>query len=288
MRVDGKTHCHPHSRPGLGILPAERPRQLDPARAAPEIALVLALDGVEMQSELGNHDGGQRGGPIFVALAGTNRDLVAREVHVLHPEAQGLEETEPSSVQQGGDETVGASELSEDGADLVARQYHGQANGPLGTHDVVEPRQVLLQHISVEEEQRAQGLVLGGGGDLSVHGQRAEELRHLGAAHPEGMALVVKEDVPAGPRDVGLLGAPTVVAGAHRRTHAVEQAGLRRPGRPRLACDQRVGTPISRLVDNRSDRAHKGQWHPSFWRGRAGTIAGRCGEGKEPPGLSHL
>src|SRR5215510_15086992 len=136
-------------------------------------------------------------------------------------------------------------------------------NGPLGADDVVEPRQVLLQHFAVKEEQRAQCLVLGGGGDLSIHGQRGQELRHLGAAHLEGMALVVKENVP-GPRDVGLFGAPTVVAGAHRGTRAVEQAGLRRLGRSRLACDHRAGASTSRRVDNRSGRAHKFQWHLSF------------------------
>src|SRR5262245_3397490 len=125
MRVAGNTLYHARVAAGVGILPAERPRQLDPARAAAEIALVLALDDIEMQGELRNHDGGQRSGPILVALAGTNHDLFAREVDVLHPEAQGLEKTEPGSVQQDGDETLGPAELSEDGPDLVPRQHHG-------------------------------------------------------------------------------------------------------------------------------------------------------------------
>src|SRR5262245_31686495 len=97
LHVDARRREHrlpPPLAPGLGILPAESPRQLDPARAPPEIALVLALDRVEMLGELGNHDRGQRGRSILAALAATHCDLVAREVDVLHTEAQGLEEAE--------------------------------------------------------------------------------------------------------------------------------------------------------------------------------------------------
>jgi hypothetical protein len=47
-----------------------------------------------------------------------------------------------------------------------------------------------------------------------LDGQGAEEPRDLGRTHLGGMALAVKEDVPADPADGGLLGAATAVAKA--------------------------------------------------------------------------
>jgi len=39
------------------------------------------------RGEFGGDYGGQRGGPVFVALAGADDDLVAGEVDVLHSES---------------------------------------------------------------------------------------------------------------------------------------------------------------------------------------------------------
>jgi hypothetical protein len=51
-----------------------------------------------------------------------------------------------------------------------------------------------VQDVAVEEQERAQRLVLGGGGNLALDGEGAEEARDLGGAHLGGMALVVEED----------------------------------------------------------------------------------------------
>jgi len=91
-----------------------------------------------------------------------------------------------------------------------------------------------LQHFSVEEQKRTEGLVLGRGGDLPVDGQGAEEARDLGRRHLRGMALVVEEDVAPDPRDIRVLGAATVVTSAKSAADAIEQARLRRTGRTGL------------------------------------------------------
>jgi len=51
--------------------------------------------------------------------------------------------------------------------------------------------------MAVEEQERAQRLALGGGGDLALDGEGAEEARDRGGAHVGGMALAVEEDVAA-------------------------------------------------------------------------------------------
>jgi hypothetical protein len=87
-----------------------------------------------------------------------------------------------------------------------------------------------LQDLSVQEEQGAQCLVLSGRGDPSVHGEGTEEAGDFGRPHLGGVALVVEEDVAADPRDVGLLGATTVMSGAAGGADPIEQSWLGRAG----------------------------------------------------------
>jgi len=85
----------------------------------------------------------------------------------------------------------------------------------------------VSEHFAVEELSGAQRLVLGGGGHVAIDGQRCEEPRDLGRSHPDGMALAVEDDVAADPGDIGLLGAPAIVAGAEGLSHPIEES---RPG----------------------------------------------------------
>src|SRR5436309_2529113 len=80
--------------------------------------------------------------------------------------------------------------------------------------------------LRVQEEQCAQRLVLGGRGDVTVHGERRQEPCDLRRAHLGRVPLAVKEDVSPDPADVCVLGAAAVVASADGVTDTVEQAGL--------------------------------------------------------------
>ncbi len=117
------------------------------------------------------------------------------------------------------------------GADLLAGQHDGQEPGPLGPNDIVEPRQIDAEHLAIEEQQGAQGLVLGGGCHFVVNGERCQERGDVGRSHLSRVALVVEEDVSLDPVDVGLLRAAAVVSGADSIPHAVEKSALWRRGR---------------------------------------------------------
>jgi hypothetical protein len=54
--------------------------------------------------------------------------------------------------------------------------------------------QVLVEHLAVEEEEGAEGLVLGGGGDIVLHGQVSEKGFDLRCAHLGGMTFVVEKN----------------------------------------------------------------------------------------------
>jgi hypothetical protein len=89
---------------------------------------------------------------------------------------------------------------------LVAGEDDRQALRALRAHDAIEPGQVGLQHVPVQEQEGAQGLVLGRGGHPAVDRQRGEEAGDLRSPHLRGMALgVEEEDVALDPRDIGLL-----------------------------------------------------------------------------------
>ena len=115
-----------------------------------------------------------------------------------------------------------AIESLEHGADLVAGENDRQPRGALGAHDAVEPRQVHLQHVLVQEQEGAQRLVLGRGGDVPVDRQEREELRDFQRARLGRVPLAVEHDVAAYPRDVGFFGAAAVMARADGLADAVE------------------------------------------------------------------
>jgi hypothetical protein len=72
--------------------------------------------------------------------------------------------------------------------------------GPLDPDDVVESRELDAKHFAIEEEQGAHGLVLGGGRDLVLNGERGQEGGDLRGAHLSRVALAVEEDVALDPR----------------------------------------------------------------------------------------
>jgi hypothetical protein len=127
--------------------------------------------------------GRQHRHPILPPLAVADDDLVRREVDVLHAQVTAFQQPKSRAVQEEGHEAWHAVEPLKDGAHLLTRQDDGQMLGPLGSDDIVEPRELDAEHLAIEEEQCAQGLVLGGGRDVLVNRERGQEGGDLGGAH---------------------------------------------------------------------------------------------------------
>ena len=101
-------------------------------------------------------------------------------------------------------------------------QDSGQAFWLLGAQGV-NGAQLLVKHFFVEKEQCAEGLVLGGGGDIAFHGQVGEKGLDFWGAHLGGVADIVEVDVALDPIDIGFFGADGVVFEADGISHLVEQ-----------------------------------------------------------------
>jgi hypothetical protein len=142
--------------------------------------------------------------PVPGTHARTHHDLVRCEVDVFHAQPRPFQHAESRPVQEERQQTGYARELAEDGSNLFAAQDDRQTPGALRVHDAVQPRDLLTKHLAVQEQQRAQRLVLGGGRHLSLNGERRQELCDLGCSHLRRMTLPVKQDMTADPRDVRL------------------------------------------------------------------------------------
>ncbi len=82
---------------------------------------------------------------------------------------------------------------------------------------------VYVKDFTVEEEDGADGLVLGGGGDMLFAGKVGEEFPNFGGTHIIRVAFAMKEDVAFGPVRVGLLGAVGGMFKAQGVAHLVEE-----------------------------------------------------------------
>ncbi len=132
------------------------------------------------------------------------------KIEVLDAQIKGFSDAEAASIEEVDDEAgrvaVHVGHQGEQLADLrwggtVAKG--GRASGAEG----IDGTELLVENIAVKEEQGAEGLVLGGGGNAGA-GQHGQERLNLlvGGLRSKGAALE-KESVAVDPVGVGFLGA---------------------------------------------------------------------------------
>src|SRR5512135_1427338 len=201
--------------------------QPDPAGAAGPVGIVLDPPAPELLAERRPYGGGQHGDAIRVALATADGDLAQLEVEILDPEPQALEEPEAGSVQEGADQARRAVEAVEHAADLAPAEHDGHAGGRAGPDEVAQRVGRTVEDVAIEEEERAQGLGLGGRADARLRGQLREEGGDVGFAQLGGMAEAMVADEAADPADVGFLGAAAVVPELERAADGGEEPGRR-------------------------------------------------------------
>jgi hypothetical protein len=202
--------------------------QAHPAVAARQVAAMALLHPGQVLAQRGLGGPGQQRPAVLAALALAHHQQVLREVHVAHAQAQTLVQAQAGPVEQRGRQAARSVQVLEHGAHLVAREHHRQAPRGARPHHLVQALELAAQQHAVEEEQRAQRLVLRRGAHVPGLRQVREERHHLGCAHLVGMALAVEQDEAARPGHVRVLGADAVVARAQGEPELVEQLGLPR------------------------------------------------------------
>ena len=88
-----------------------------------------------------------------------------------------------------------------------------------------------MKHLTVEEEDGAESLILGGGGHVALYGQVGEKGfdpstgsgQRFRRAHILGMAFVMEKDVALDPVRVGLFGADGIVLEADDVAYTIQE-----------------------------------------------------------------
>lgn len=207
---------------GVGVFLGKRIGQVDGAVSVFEVLLVDLLDAGEVFAQGWEEAIGEHGEAVFFAFAFANDDAALFEIQVFDAQAQAFDDAQAGAVEDFCHELVGAGEGVDDALDFAFGEDGGEAFGLLGTNaDGIFER--FTQDFTVEEEDGAKGLVLGGGSDFAFDGQVGDKGFDFGLAHFAGVAFFVEEDEAARPFDVGFFGTKGIMLGAQGVAHLVEQ-----------------------------------------------------------------
>jgi len=161
---------------GLGVFTGEGGRHVDAAETIGQILLMEVPDPVEVVLEALSAGAWQQGYSVFATLAVTDRDCAESEVDILDAEPEALEDPHPSAIEQHDDELDGAFEAGKEGAHLLSAEDGGKSLRLAGADDVVDPRGIEFEDFAVEEEDGAEGLPVGRGGDVVVDGEVGDDV----------------------------------------------------------------------------------------------------------------
>ena len=151
------------------ILARQRVGQIHRAEARRQVALVQRARALQMRAAAAAEPrAASSRGPCALAVA--HHDLAPREVDVLHPQAHALHQPQAGAVQQAGRSAACVpSQARSSARTSVAGQHHRQARAASSpapdssSHGSSTPSTSLVQ-----EQQRAQRLVLRGGRDVAA------------------------------------------------------------------------------------------------------------------------
>jgi hypothetical protein len=114
----------------------------------------------------------------------------------------------PGSVQQFGHEARGPVHMTQGFTNFIDRQYDGQSTPRLDSSKAAQMPDLDLEHIVIQKQERVQRLRLRRSRYFAIGGQVIDESNDTRGADIAWMALVVKQDVAAGPESVRFFRAP--------------------------------------------------------------------------------
>ena len=225
-RIDGDFVGREDVLPGpfagrVRIFPVQGAGKINNTTTLCEVLLMEFLDPGEVRLQRARESLWQDGNAFPHPLAFSNGDLAISKIDILDPEPKTFQQAQTASVKEVCHNPVISLQMSENGASFGSRKDDGKlgwAANPLDSDKFELP----IEHLLEEKEERAQSLVLGGRGDVSLHRQISKEGSDLLLAHFVGVAFMMEEDEAADPIDVSLLGADAVMFDPQMPANAVE------------------------------------------------------------------
>jgi hypothetical protein len=224
------------ARPGGGedVLPGQARRspgqldtqsfgQVDFAAACLDLGPVAQFDPSDLPPERFAGSVRKQRRAVVSALAAAYHDLAAIEVDVFDPQGEALQKAEAGAVQQFGDEAERGLEMLEEGEDVAHSEDRGEMVGAPGALEPDEIGDGAVEDAAVQEDDGAERLVVGGGGDVALDGKIIEESGDLGGAQIPRVAAPMEGDVGADPVGVRFFGAGREVEAAERGVDGFEE-----------------------------------------------------------------
>jgi hypothetical protein len=213
------------------VLRGERPGQRDRAEAGREVSPMQRAHLHEVLSERRSRRLRQRRHAILVALRPAQTQLARLEVDVLHAQRESLEQAQSRPIEQSRYQPLHARELREQRAHLLTREHDRQPQRRVRANRARDVADVELQHLAIQEHERAERLILRRRRDAPFDGKVRQEAPNRVPSELARVTLAVIEHIPADPANVGLDRTRTAMTDAKCIAHAIEK-----PRRPPAPC----------------------------------------------------
>lgn len=162
----------------------------------------------------------------------------------------------------------------EEGEHVTAREHYREVIGAKEALQALQGEHLQFEDAPVPEDERAEGLVLGGRRDPTLHGEVVQEGGRLGGAPSPGVAACVETDERADPVVVGFFRARRFVQAAERGPHGLDEGHGHAPGRCRASafwCSEEISMRSAEELRGWCQFSVEEGRHP--WKGRSTHVA---------------
>jgi hypothetical protein len=173
--IAGREDVLPAPLRGGRVFPSQRMGEIHLAMPLSQVLLIERLDSSQMVLEQRRKGAGKRREPVFITLAGTDRDLLHLHVDVLDPEPDRFHDPQAASIEELGNQLGGSVHEREHGTDFVACHDHGNRDLLVGTNSIDAAVQSLVQDALVKKHEGIHRLILSSGSDVAPHRQVRQE-----------------------------------------------------------------------------------------------------------------
>ena len=144
----------------VGMVACERIRKANASEPVAQVTPVLFSDIFQVRPQKAFGNIRQHGHAVFLPLAIADQDLVTCKIHVFDPQSQAFQQAKPAAVKQRAAQKVNTLQKIEKNLNLFTCENDWQPFGLLGPCDAFDPIEREFQDMPVEEEERAERLVL--------------------------------------------------------------------------------------------------------------------------------
>ena len=186
-----------------------------------QVLLPRGLAFPELSAERADEHSRKQRATVLFALPLLHRDLLVLKIQVFHSQSKRLGETETSPVEEVGDQAVRPLHLTQKLFHFLLSSNDREPLRLFGPVKVGDGFPFSTKHVAVEEQKGIEGLVLRGGGDVSLRGEVGQVVSNVFFPKLTRMLGPVILDVADDPTKVRLFSPVGIALSATGRPDAI-------------------------------------------------------------------